>query len=307
MGKRVDLKVGYSCNNSCLFCLQRDNRPLGNKSLSEIKRDLELSRKNGCDEVVFTGGEPTIRKDFLEMVRYAKSLSYEVIQAQTNGRMFFYKDFCEETIAAGVNSFVIAIHGDIPEVHNFLVGVPDAFKQAVQGVKNLVSLDQSVVTNTVIVKANYRRAPKIAKLLIGLGIRQYQMAFVCGRGGAGANFDSVVPKMSLAAPFVIEALRMGIENGVTVMAETIPPCLLPGYENYTSEKFIPFTEIRDKASFIGDLGKMRRSELKSKFKQCKRCIYDRCCEGPWNDYPDHFGNEEFVPVTRARNKSKGRS
>jgi len=305
MGKRIDLKVGYSCNNSCWFCAQGDKRSLGDKTLAKIKRDLELSKKNGCDEVVFTGGEPTIRKDFLEMVRYAKSLSYEVIQAQTNGRMFFYKDFCEEAIAAGVNSFGLAIHGDIPEVHDFLVGVPGAFNQVVQGIKNLVSLGQSVVTNTVVVKANYRRAPKIASLLINLGVNQYQMAFVHGCGWAGNNFDSVVPRMSLAAPYIVEALRLGVENNVNVMAEAIPPCLLSGYEDYASENFIPFAEVREKTFFVEDFGKIRKSELKSKFKQCIECVYSRCCEGPWNDYPNHFGDEEFVPVIKASRRRKG--
>jgi len=40
--------------------------------------------------------------------------------------------------------------------------------------------------------------------------------------------------------------------------------------------------------------KKQRKELgKTKFKQCKKCKYDKICEGPWKEYPEKFGNEEF--------------
>ena len=65
MGKRVDVKTGFLCNNNCLFCVQAHKKHLGNRTTEEIKKDLKASRKR-CDEVVFTGGEVTVRKDILE-------------------------------------------------------------------------------------------------------------------------------------------------------------------------------------------------------------------------------------------------
>jgi len=300
MGKRLDLKVGYSCNNNCWFCAQGDKKLLGDKTLAEIKRDLELAKKNSCDEVVLTGGEPTIRKDFLEVVAYAKELGYKEIQIQTNGRMFFYKDFCKDAIKAGATEFGMALHGDIPEVHDFLTRSPGAFKQTVQGIKNLKELGQRVISNSVIVKANYSRAPKIAKLLCDLEVLQYQMAFVHGSGSAGDNYESVMPFKSLAVPYMIDALRVGIERGVQVMIEAVPPCLLPGYEQYASEHFIPrYQEVREKTFVIADFGKVRKEELKLKFPQCNECIYNKVCEGPWKEYPEKKGCEEFNPVKKS--------
>ena len=95
--KRLDLKVGYTCNNNCRFCVVADKRKFGDLTTKELKKQMEEGRKT-CEDIVFTGGEPTIRKDIFELVRYAKKLKFDTIQIQTNGRMFASKKFCEKII-----------------------------------------------------------------------------------------------------------------------------------------------------------------------------------------------------------------
>ena len=63
------------------------------KTTEQIKEDLNKARER-CDSVVLVGGEPTIRKDIIEIVKYAKQLGFKKIQIQTNGRRFAYKNFC---------------------------------------------------------------------------------------------------------------------------------------------------------------------------------------------------------------------
>jgi MoaA/NifB/PqqE/SkfB family radical SAM enzyme len=118
--KRVDIKTGFNCNNHCRFCVQGNKRTLyGSKTTEEIKKILQEARED-CDSVVFTGGELTIREDIIALVSYAKKLKFETIQMQTNGRMFCYKEFCDEIIAAGANEFSPAIHGHTAELHDYL-------------------------------------------------------------------------------------------------------------------------------------------------------------------------------------------
>ena len=117
--KRVDIKTGFLCNNNCEFCVQAHNKLKGNRSLAEIKADLDDSRQR-CTGVVFTGGEVTIREDFFELVKHAKMLNYKVIQIQSNGRMFSSLDFCKKAIEAGATEFSPALHGYCAEQHDFL-------------------------------------------------------------------------------------------------------------------------------------------------------------------------------------------
>ena len=295
MNKRLDLKVGFSCNNSCRFCAQGHNRSLGDKTTSRLKSEMKKHRKNTRD-IVFTGGEPTIRSDITELVSYARELGFETIQIQSNGRRFFYKEFCKEMIEAGANEFALALHGYIPQLHDFLTRSKGSFMQTVTGIKNLKKLKQGVVTNTVVTKPNYRHIPEIANLLVRLEVDQFQFAFVHPVGNTYKYFDSIVPRISLAAPFMHAGLKIGINAGKSVMAEAMPFCLMKGYEKYVSELIVPKTEVVEMSLVINDYDTARKGFAKTKFPQCKRCVHFDICEGPWKEYPEKRGSSEFIPV-----------
>ncbi len=296
--KRVDVKVGFSCNNRCLFCVQgRKRYEIGDFTTEEVFKKLEESRKI-ADSIVFTGGESTIRKDFFKLVQYAKSLNFRIIQIQTNGRMFAYKKFCEEAIKAGANEFSPALHGHIAPLHDFLTRSRGSFEQTTTAIKNLKSLGQYVLTNTVITKSNYRHLPEIASLLVKLGVDQYQFAFVHPVGTAFEYFERVVPRMKLIEPYVKKGLDIGIKAGKRVMTEAIPYCIMKGYEDYIAEKIIPATTIYDANFVVENYTEFRLKEGKKKGPLCKKCRYFEICEGPWREYPERYGFDEFVPVRK---------
>ncbi len=297
--KRLDLKVGYTCNNNCRFCVVADKRKFGDLTTEELKKQMEEGRKT-CKDIVFTGGEVTIRKDVIELVKYAKKLKFDVIQIQTNGRMLCSKKFCEKIIKAGANEFSPALHGHIAELHDYLTRAKGSFKQTVQGIRNLKLLGQKVITNTVVTKPNYRYLPEIARLLVSLKVDQFQFAFVHPLGNAWKNFDNIVPWISLAAPYIKEGLKIGALAGVRCMAEAMPFCLMQGYEEFVSENYIPETEIREKIDgkvrITKNFTMVRRGVGKIKFEQCKYCKYNKICEGPWIEYPKKRGKKEFKPI-----------
>jgi len=295
MEKRVDIKTGFICNNNCRFCVQAHKKKFGNRGTETIKRDLEEAKKT-CSGVVFTGGEVTMRDDILDLVSHAKMLDYEIIQIQTNARMLSYKPLCEKLIKAGANEFSPAIHGHTPKLHDSLTRTKGSFEQTIAGIKNLKRLKQIVITNTVVVKQNYRYLPEISRLLVNLDVAQFQFAFVHPIGNAYKYYDLIVPKMSSAAPYIKKGLQIGVDAGIKVMAEAMPYCIMKGYEDYVSEKFIPETEIMDVDMVIDDYKSVRIKEGKTKFPQCKKCKYDKRCEGPWKEYPKKKGSKEFKPI-----------
>lgn len=75
--KRGNLNVGYSCNSHCIFCRQGKNKKKENtndKTTAEIKKEMRQMAKD-CRGLVLTGGEPTLRTDFLELVTEAKKMA----------------------------------------------------------------------------------------------------------------------------------------------------------------------------------------------------------------------------------------
>jgi len=296
--KKLDLKVGFACNNYCKHCVQSYKRNVVDKSTERLKKEIIDGYKDGCRAIVFTGGEPTIRKDIIELIRFAKDVGYERIQVQSNGRMLKYKKFVDALVEAGMNEFSPAVNGHIPEVHDFLASVNGAWEQTVQAIKNVREYgDVVILTNTVVTKPNYRWLKEIAELLVDLGVDQYQLAFVHSAGNAWYNFDFIVPYMELAAPKIKEGLQVGIDVGIRVMAEAMPFCLMENYESYVAELYMPPTEIKDAWWTVEDFKKSKIEEG-GKFKpaKCRECRFYPICEGIWSDYAAKRGTKELHPV-----------
>jgi len=291
--QRVDIKTGWLCNNRCSFCVQGNKREVhGNKETAEVLALLEEARKDS-DSIVFTGGEVTIRKDILDIVRHAKDLGYRVIQIQTNGRVLAYKKACEDLVEAGATEFSPALHGHVPALHDYLTRSKGSFVQTVKAIRNIHAMGKPLLTNTVITRSNYRHLPDIASLLVALGVDQFQFAFVHPIGTAGELFSSIVPRFGLIEPYVKEGLDKGLESGRTVMTEAIPYCFMTGYEVYVAERIIPRTKIFEGHVTIDDYTEHRLTEGKAKGDVCRECAFDSICEGPWREYPEHFGWDEF--------------
>ena len=293
--EKIDLKVGFLCNNKCRFCVQGNKREdYGNLELSNLVTKLEEGRKESSN-IVLTGGEATIRKDIDQLVKTAKTLDFSLIQLQTNGRMLSSLSFCERMIRAGVTEFSIALHGNKAELHDYLTRAKGSFYQTVKGIINIKKLGQFVSTNTVITRSNYRNLPDIARLLVHLHVDQFQLAFVHPVGTAGENFNSIVPRFCLIEPYVKEGLSVGINVKKKVMTEAIPYCFMNDFYKYVAEKIIPDTKIYD-LNVIENYTEYRRTEGKAKGDNCINCNYNSICEGPWREYPEKYGWEEFNPI-----------
>jgi MoaA/NifB/PqqE/SkfB family radical SAM enzyme len=301
VSERIDLKVGFRCNNFCAFCVQGAKRALlPSKPEAELLGALEEGRREGATGVVFTGGEPTLHSRLVPLVSRARELGYETIQIQTNGRTFCYGGFVERLAKAGVNEFGPSLHGSTPRLHDWLTGSPGAFLQTVAGIRNVKSLGLRVVTNSVVTKANYRDLPDLARLLVRLGVDQFQLAFMHMTGRAGENKSWLAARKSIIEPWVKKALDVGIAAGRAAMTEAIPYCFMSGYEEHVAERIIPRTRIYDADLVVADYTRTRFAEGKARGPRCPECRWHAVCEGPWREYPELFGWDEFVPVADGR-------
>lgn len=295
--RRIDVKTGFQCNNRCRFCVQGDKRfQFADRSTSEVKALLAEGRRD-ADEVVFTGGEVTIRKDLPELVRYARDRGFRVIQIQTNGRMLSHRPFVEKLVEAGVTEFGPALHAPSADIHDALTRADGSFRQTVKGVRIVKDLGMPIVMNSVITKANFRCLPELAQLFVALAVDQFQFAFVHPLGTAAKNFDQIVPRLSEIQPYVLRGLDLGVAAGVRCMTEAIPLCFLPGMEDFAAEAIIPRTKIFDAKMVVDDYTEFRLQHGKTKGDVCDRCRLNDRCEGPWREYPEHYGWGEFNPVT----------
>jgi MoaA/NifB/PqqE/SkfB family radical SAM enzyme len=164
-------------------------------------------------------------------------------------------------------------------------------------------MKQKVITNSVIVKKNFRQLPEMVELFAKLGVAQAQLAFVHPMGNAQENFEWIVPSFTEAVPFIHNAVVKAKELGFKLMVEAVPLCLMQGFEEFCSEQYIPETEIREVNGFTPSFTSARKEEGKKKGPDCRKCRYFNVCEGPWKEYPERMGFSEFRPVKGKKIKS----
>jgi len=103
MIKKTVVFTGYTCNNKCIFCCNENKRgAYEDKKTDELKRNILEARRRGSSYLEIIGGEPTLRKDIVEIVSFAKSCGFKTIMFSTNGRMFSYDSFAKKIVKSGL-------------------------------------------------------------------------------------------------------------------------------------------------------------------------------------------------------------
>lgn len=286
--------VGYQCNNNCLFCSSGHKSRDFNRAFSEIINDLKKEYLAGCRAVEFIGGEVTVRKDIIDIVHTAHILGYKHISFETNGRMFSNRQFTEKIVKAGLTNLLFSIHGHNAKIHDSLTQVPGSFKQATQGIKQILSFRIPLMTNFVINKLNFRFIGEYLQFISRYGVSNVCLSFVHPQGNAFRNFDLVVPRISEVRPYLLESLNK--HDTLNVKVQNMPVCLM-GQESDRILKAIDkvnnymISEEQDRVRLTAEL---RR--LKIKPDRCSECKLIEDCDGIWKAYYDRFGASELTPI-----------
>jgi MoaA/NifB/PqqE/SkfB family radical SAM enzyme len=304
--KRLDLLLGYECNNNCLFCVNNNERTMKLRSdTNSIKRELKEKSNEGYDTVCFSGGEPTIRNDILDLIQYSRLRGYDEIQIITNGRMLMYQKFAHKLIEAGLNTILFSVHGPTQGVHDGLTQVTGSFNQTMRGIDNITNLKRKedirlkIWSNTTISKMNYFLLPDIVKMLKPKGIEICYFTFVNPYGSALDNFDLIVPKMSDTIPYIEKTIESGKKEGITIRTEGIPFCFMTKNINCVGESYYPKQWTINRINNLHkDFNLARKVQGKIKSKVCGSCIYTEKCEGVWVGYANKYGLRELLPVNK---------
>ena len=168
---RVDLMISsmekdgkWNCNQQCIHCYAAGQKLANQKELSteEFKKVIHILQDNYVSQITFTGGEPTLRSDLVELVKEA---SWFVTRLNTNGILLTEK-LCNELFEASLDSVQVTLYSHDKKVHNELVG-SDNFDKTIEGIKNAVKAGLNVSINTPLCSLNkdYVELLKFAKSL----------------------------------------------------------------------------------------------------------------------------------------------
>lgn len=156
----VILYVTAGCNLRCIMCSYRD--PLPNElSLEELKKLSDDLASLGLRHIVYSGGEPLMRRDFPSICEIFKHTGANQ-SLLTNG-VLLKKRYQE--IRQYFSEIIISIDGSTAGIHDSIRGV-EMFDRIITGVREVtLSTNRPKVSiRTVIQKKNYREMGKMVRL-----------------------------------------------------------------------------------------------------------------------------------------------
>ena len=288
------IKLDYRCNNRCVFCSIGDKREF--LDFEDYKKVIDIG-KNHSGVLTLSGGEVTLRCDFIDILKYAKENGYSVINLQTNGRAFKDEEFTKEVASIGIDNYLISFHADTNILFENITKVSESFEETIAGIQMLKKYKQKIITNTVISKINYDKLSSIARLLLNLKVDAIKFVFVRAFGRAKENYEQYCPKFNDILPYLKEAVETIIgSKGINVMTEGIPFCLMRNYENVVGELYIPNQVIFNDPKYNLDSFSEYETSYHHKETCCTNCNFDNLCMGPWKEYYDLYGFSEFNPI-----------
>lgn len=140
---KIGLELTYRCNMKCIFCFQQELR--GKKETNELSADefiQFISQIPRYTLITFTGGEPFVKKDNLEIFKYA--LKKHWCNIITNG-VLMTEEHVKTFVVNKLVLLGVSIDG-IGNYHDQVRGLKGAYDKVIHNVKLLQEYKKSEKT-----------------------------------------------------------------------------------------------------------------------------------------------------------------
>jgi radical SAM protein with 4Fe4S-binding SPASM domain len=193
---RMDLAVTYRCQNNCHHCYNDRPRSFPELTTAKWKEIIDKIFNIGIPHIVFTGGEPTLRSDLLDLVCYAEGKGL-ITGLNTNGRLLSEPAYFQKLVDVGLDHVQITIESHDPAIHDKMVGAVGAWQQTVEGIKNALKSPLYVMTNTTMLKDNSPTLSDALDFLGNLGVPTIGLNALI-YSGRGLLVDTGIPESELS-------------------------------------------------------------------------------------------------------------
>ena len=301
------------CNYRCRSCSIWSEQPNAHEiSTEEVKSGLDVFRKLGVVEVVFSGGNPLLREDIGEIIDYASR--HFVTTVYDNGSL------AAKRIDALRNVDFVAISLDTLDKTKLdcMKGVPGAWDNAMNSIQTLRENDISVVISPTISQLNQHEIVDFTKHFIGQGLpvlyclysydfesenrlfgigKQVDGLEVMDRGAlAKVCNDLVELKKKQQGVFITNKVLTALERFFSEGQRTWTCEALRGFFIVDHLGRVAGCHLRQPVASIDELADQWNSEkfqeLRNEYAKCDKCTY--LCYIVYSLHSSVLGNLEIV-------------
>lgn len=214
----VSWNTTNACNMYCDHCY-RDAGCKAEEELNTIEAKTMLGQiaKAGFKIMIFSGGEPLMRADIVELVAYARSLGLRPVFG-TNGTLLTAQ-LARKLKDAGAMGMGISLDSLDKEKHGRFRRYQGAWEQAVQGMRNCVQVGLPFQIHTTVMEWNSSELEALTDFAVQEGAVAHHIFFLVPTGRAVS-----IEEESLRAEAYEDVLTRIMRKQQTVGIELKPTC-----------------------------------------------------------------------------------
>jgi len=306
------VRLTKACNLRCPHCYVNAGIISNNElSLGEIKSIIDQLTELKVFYIFYTGGEPFLRKDIVEILQYTNKRKLG-ISISTNGTLLNRK-ILEKIKNIHFDLFQISLDGT-REIHDDIRG-KGVWEKAVKSIKLAKSvLKKNIGLGVVLMKKNWKVLDKVIYQGVVSGADKFTLLclILTGRANESINsspkeflkslqlvfgrYKSLQRKIKFAKDTTVPSALIPKEWREKGLEKTFAPCSFPYYIaiNVNGDvapcdglfncpemiigniRETPISEIWKKSKLLKEIRKINPSDLKG---VCKKCIYKDYCAG----------------------------
>lgn len=200
--KRCELIITEYCNFKCPYCrgLKAEiygERQIKELALSEIKQNIDFWCENQpLENIRFSGGEPTLHKNIVEIVAYAKEKGINRIAISTNGSNKI--ELYQQLVDAGCNDFSISLDACCADDGDKMAGgINGSWDKVIKNIE-LISKMTYVTVGVVLTPENIDNTIETIRFAHKLGVADIRII-------SAAQWNEPIPRLNEVEPEIIAA------------------------------------------------------------------------------------------------------
>lgn len=322
------LELTYKCNFKCLYCYTKPYQKMEyyEKELSfEFwKYILDVLYREGCINLIFTGGDPLLRKDFIDLYLYAKDKGF-IISIFTNA-VSLEGDIVEVFKEHYPYSIELTLNSLKEERFNLITATKGNYQRSISNIERAVKLGLPIVLKSNGLKINKDEISQIksfARRLLGENKYKFDSYITPRLNGNKTPLDyrlspEEIVELEESDPEIKEFLREGYHKSISYEfnRELLYRCS-SWFTNFFIDPYgiLRFCSLSNKYST--DLKKLSFQEgfyntfpqlVEEGYKtdtQCKNCeLANHCMSCPGRNFLEAGDEEAAVPYFCQLAKTK---
>src|SRR3989338_6436172 len=177
------IHTNNSCNLTCTHCLF-ESSPSGDAGMpaENIRNVMDESCRLGVFRFYFTGGEPFVRRDIFDLIKYATKEKGNELIVLTNATLFGNgKRAGLRGLDKNKVKLQVSLDGSTPEINDPIRG-RGTFGEITEGIKIASDLGFDTSLATVVTKENINDIPNLPPLAKKLGAKSIHIMWMHRRG-----------------------------------------------------------------------------------------------------------------------------